>query len=244
MPSRPTTPSCSNSRSAREEPMKLCIGPSRKSHARYHLYPSLGQRWAYYARYIDFMLREPAASSARSTELLRPPVRSAVLQGPSANLRTACSGLRTRSENTRRRKISSMKRFMRCRRTWRAFPSGWSAAASLRHPGTPSTVASSRSPLVLTVSTCYMVVGGSLSYLQVPGESPGYFFIHSIRSPHWPRSSASLSTRATQGHARLLLLVRPQTSHFLYNVRLPTQSVRRPDKANGTHGAQHLLRHG
>lgn len=110
--------------------------------------------------------------------------------------------------------------------------------------GTPSTAASSRSPLVLTVSTCYKVVGGSLSYLQVPGESPGYFFIHSIRSPHWPRSSASLSTRATQGHAHLLLLVRPQTSHFLYNVRLPTQSVRRLGKANGTHGAQHLLRHG
>ena len=129
------------------------------------------------------MLREPATSSARSTELLRPPVRSAVLQGPSANLRTACSGLRTRSENTRRRKISSMKRFMRCRRTWRAFPSGWSAAASLRHPGTPSTAASSRSPLVLTVSTCYMVVGGSLSYLQVPGESPGYFYSFHQESP-------------------------------------------------------------
>ena len=27
----------------------------------YHLYPSLEQQWAYYARYIDFMLREPAA---------------------------------------------------------------------------------------------------------------------------------------------------------------------------------------
>ena len=26
----------------------------------YHLYPSLEQQWAYYARYIDFMLREPA----------------------------------------------------------------------------------------------------------------------------------------------------------------------------------------
>ncbi len=32
------------------------------------------------------------------------------------------------------------------------------------------------SPLVLTVSTCYKVIGGFLSYLQVPGESPGYFF--------------------------------------------------------------------
>ena len=39
-------------------------------------------------------------------------------------------------------------------------------------------------PLALTASTCYKVVGGPLSYLQVPGESPGYFFIHSIRSPH------------------------------------------------------------
>lgn len=27
----------------------------------YHLYPSLEQQWAYYARYIDFMLREPAS---------------------------------------------------------------------------------------------------------------------------------------------------------------------------------------
>lgn len=27
----------------------------------YHLYPSLEQQWAYYARYIEFMLREPAA---------------------------------------------------------------------------------------------------------------------------------------------------------------------------------------
>lgn len=27
----------------------------------YHLYPTLEQQWAYYARYIDFMLREPAA---------------------------------------------------------------------------------------------------------------------------------------------------------------------------------------
>ena len=41
----------------------------------YHLYPSLEQQWAYYARYIDFMLREPASrpistcgpSSARRT---------------------------------------------------------------------------------------------------------------------------------------------------------------------------------
>lgn len=31
-------------------------------------------------------------------------------------------------------------------------------------------------PLALTASTRYKVVGGSLSYLQVPGESPGYFF--------------------------------------------------------------------
>ena len=29
-------------------------------------------------------------------------------------------------------------------------------------------------PLALTASTCYKVIGGSLSYLQVPGESPGY----------------------------------------------------------------------
>ena len=55
------TPSCSNSRSAREGPTKPHIGPSRKSHARYHLYPSLEQQWAYYARHIDFMLREPAS---------------------------------------------------------------------------------------------------------------------------------------------------------------------------------------
>lgn len=27
----------------------------------YHLYPSLEQQWAYYTRYIDFMLREPAS---------------------------------------------------------------------------------------------------------------------------------------------------------------------------------------
>lgn len=27
----------------------------------YHLYPSLEQQWAYYVRYIDFMLREPAS---------------------------------------------------------------------------------------------------------------------------------------------------------------------------------------
>ena len=27
----------------------------------YHLYPSLEQQWAYYARYIDFMLRELAS---------------------------------------------------------------------------------------------------------------------------------------------------------------------------------------
>ena len=31
-------------------------------------------------------------------------------------------------------------------------------------------------PLALTASTCYKVIGGSLSCLQVPGESPGYFF--------------------------------------------------------------------
>lgn len=49
-------------------------------------------------------------------------------------------------------------------------------------------------PLALTVRACYKVIGGLLSYLQVPGESPGYFFIHSIRSPHWSRSSASSST--------------------------------------------------
>ena len=40
---------------------------------------------------------------------------------------------------------------------------------------------------MFTTSTCYKVIGGLLSYLQVPGESPGYFFIHSIRSPHWQR---------------------------------------------------------
>ena len=46
-----------------------------------------------------------------------------------------------------------------------------------------------------------------MSYLQVPGESPGYFFIHSIRSPHWPGSSASSSTRADRGDkARYYLL--------------------------------------
>ena len=55
------TPSCSNSQSVREGPTKPHIGPSRKSHARYHLYPSLEQQWAYYARYIDFMLCEPAS---------------------------------------------------------------------------------------------------------------------------------------------------------------------------------------
>ena len=58
-------------------------------------------------------------------------------------------------------------------------------------------------PLALTASTCYKVIGGSLSYLQVPGESPGYFFIQSIRSPHWPRSSASSSTRAATAAAKL-----------------------------------------
>ena len=31
-------------------------------------------------------------------------------------------------------------------------------------------------PPALTTSTCYKVVGGSLSYLQVPGESPGFFY--------------------------------------------------------------------
>ena len=55
------TPSCSNSQSVREGPTKPHIGPSRKSHARYHLYSSLEQQWAYYARHIDFMLREPAS---------------------------------------------------------------------------------------------------------------------------------------------------------------------------------------
>ena len=62
-------------------------------------------------------------------------------------------------------------------------------------------------PPALTVRVCYKVTGGPLSYLQVPGESPGYFFIHSIRSPHWPRSSASSSTRAGRGDkARYYLL--------------------------------------
>lgn len=32
-------------------------------------------------------------------------------------------------------------------------------------------------------------------------------------------------------------------SHFLYHVRLPSQPVRRPGKANGAHGTRHLLRH-
>lgn len=30
-------------------------------------------------------------------------------------------------------------------------------------------------PPAFTASACYKAVGGSLSYLQVPGESPGYF---------------------------------------------------------------------
>ena len=30
-------------------------------------------------------------------------------------------------------------------------------------------------PLALAARACYKVIGGSLSYLQVPGESPGYF---------------------------------------------------------------------
>ena len=37
----------------------------------YHLYPSLEQRWAYYARYIDFMLREPTSQPlSRPTVLI------------------------------------------------------------------------------------------------------------------------------------------------------------------------------
>ena len=38
-------------------------------------------------------------------------------------------------------------------------------------------------PLALTARACYKVIGGLLSYLQVPGESPGYFFIHSTGVP-------------------------------------------------------------
>lgn len=37
----------------------------------YHLYPSLEQQWAYYARYIDFTLREPASPAlSRPTVLI------------------------------------------------------------------------------------------------------------------------------------------------------------------------------
>ena len=70
-------------------------------------------------------------------------------------------------------------------------------------------------PLVLTVSTCYMVVGGSLSYLQVPGESPGYFYPFHQESP-----------------------LAKELSIFV------DESGDRGGKANGTHGARHLLRHG
>ena len=38
-------------------------------------------------------------------------------------------------------------------------------------------------PPALTASACYKAVGGSLSYLQVPGESPGYFFPFHQESP-------------------------------------------------------------
>lgn len=38
-------------------------------------------------------------------------------------------------------------------------------------------------PLALTASTCYKVIGGSLSYLQVPGESPGYFLSIPLGAP-------------------------------------------------------------
>lgn len=31
-------------------------------------------------------------------------------------------------------------------------------------------------PLALTVRACYKVIGGLLSYLQVPWESPGFFY--------------------------------------------------------------------
>ena len=40
----------------------------------YHLYPSLEQQWAYYARYIDFMLREPTSQpylDLRSSSAIR-----------------------------------------------------------------------------------------------------------------------------------------------------------------------------
>lgn len=40
-----------------------------------------------------------------------------------------------------------------------------------------------RLPPALTASTCYKVIGGSLSYLQVPGESPGYFLSIPLESP-------------------------------------------------------------
>ena len=44
-----------------------------------------------------------------------------------------------------------------------------------QHRGRKALRPHSRSPLALTVSACYMVVGSLLSYLQVPGEFPGYF---------------------------------------------------------------------
>lgn len=52
-----------------------------------------------------------------------------------------------------------------------------------------------------------MIFGGSLSYLQVPGEPPGYFFIYSIGSPHWPRSSIFVDESGDRGgKARYYLL--------------------------------------
>lgn len=85
----------------------------------YHLYPSLEQQWAYYARYIDFMLREPASRPYLDPRALIGHEDYFILR---TNLRTSCSGLRDRSENMRRRKISSMKRFMAVPPRMASFP--------------------------------------------------------------------------------------------------------------------------
>ena len=85
----------------------------------YHLYPSLEQQWAYYARYIDFMPREPASRPYLDPRTLIGHEDYFILR---TNLRTACSGLRTRSENTRRRKISSMKMFIAVPPRMASFP--------------------------------------------------------------------------------------------------------------------------
>ena len=47
------------------------------------------------------------------------------------------------------------------------------ACAMLRISRAPCT---GSPPPAFTASACYKAVGGSLSYLQVPGESPGYFY--------------------------------------------------------------------